>query len=331
MLEKPDLPDETIEACLRDEYGIEAAEIAFLPLGADAATAVYRVNDDTEAYFLKLRHGDFDETAVAVPRFLSDHGVGHIITPVQTRDGRLWTRVSDFAATLYPFVEGWNGREAPPLERHWVELGVALRAMHTLELPPSLAERIPRETFSSYWRDMVRGFQARVEDTVYAESVAARCAQFVREKRREINGLVARAEELAEELHAQPPPYVLCHGDIHAWNLLIEADGALYIVDWDTLILAPKERDLMFVGAGLGIGDTPEEAALFYRGYRATDINLDALAYYRFERIVEDIAAFCQQLLLTDEGGADREQALGYLTDSFLPGHVVERAYGTDW
>lgn len=83
----------------------------------------------------------------------------------------------------------------------------------------------------------------------------------------------------------------------------------------------------MFVGAGLGIGDTSAGAALFYQGYGAAEIDAAALAYYRSERIVEDIAAFCQQLLLTDEGGADREQALGYLTDSFLPGHVVERTF----
>ncbi len=329
MLEKPDLPDEKLIACLRADYGIEAAGIAFLPLGADANTAVYRVAAAATAYFLKLRRGAFDDTSAAVPRFLGEHGVGLIIAPVETRGGRLWTHVDEFSAILYPFVDGRNGHDAPPSQRHWVELGAALRRMHMTALPPDLAERIPRETFSPFWRNMVRDFQGMAEATVFEEPVAARCAAFMREKRAEIDGLVTRAETLAADLMTQPPSFVLCHGDIHAWNLLIGGDGALYIVDWDTLILAPKERDLMFVGAGLGIGDTPEGAALFYQGYKETDINRDALAYYRCERIVEDIAAFCQQLLLTDEGGADREQGLGYLMDSFLPGHVVERAYRT--
>ncbi|MFN8483589.1 MAG: aminoglycoside phosphotransferase family protein [Anaerolineae bacterium] len=327
MLERPDLPDATIIACLREDYGVYAADVAFLPLGADANTAVYRVADGPRAYFLKLRRGDFDETSVTVPRFLRDHGVAPVIAPLACLDGRPWTRVADFAATLYPFIEGRNGQETPPSDRHWVELGAALKGMHTVNLPPALAERISRETFSPSWRDMVRDFQARAEDTAYAEPVAARCAAFLRAQRAEIDSLVARAEALAPGLQAQTPALVLCHGDIHAWNLLIAADGGMYIVDWDTLILAPKERDLMFVGAGLGIGDTPEAAALFYQGYGETDLNQAALAYYRCERIVEDIAAFCQQLLLTDAGGANREQALGYLTDSFLPGHVVERAF----
>lgn len=327
MLEKPDLPDDKLITCLHADYGIDVADVAFLPLGADANTAVYRVAGNTTTYFLKLRRGAFDETSVAVPCFLSDHGVAPIIVPIETRDKRLWTHVDDFAATLYPFVEGRNGHDAPPLERHWVELGAALNRMHTVTVPPELGERIPRETFSPFWRNMVRDFQAMAEATVFEEPVAARCAAFMRAKRDVIDGLVARAEALAADLTARPLPFVLCHGDIHAWNLLIGADGALYIVDWDTLIFAPKERDLMFVGAGLGIGDTPAGAALFYQGYGKIEIDRDALAYYRCERIVEDIAAFCQHLLLTDEGGADRAQALGYLTDSFLPGHVVERAF----
>ena len=56
VLEKPDLQDENIIACLQDEYGLLVVQIAFLPLGADLNTAVYRVvADDETSYFLKLR------------------------------------------------------------------------------------------------------------------------------------------------------------------------------------------------------------------------------------------------------------------------------------
>lgn len=54
------------------------------------------------------------------------------------------------------------------------------------------------------------------------------------------------------------------------------------------------------------------------------------MAYYRYERIVEDIAAFCEQLLLSEGGGADREQSLRYFVSSFLPTHVVDIAYRSD-
>jgi hypothetical protein len=43
-----------------------------------------------------------------------------------------------------------------------------------------------------------------------------------------------------------------------------------------------------------------------------TEINLAVLACYRFERIVQDMAAFCEEILLITEGGVDREQGLRY-------------------
>jgi spectinomycin phosphotransferase len=48
------------------------------------------------------------------------------------------------------------------------------------------------------------------------------------------------------------------------------------------------------------------------------------LSFYRFERIVQDIAAYCEQIFLSNEGGEDREQAYQYLTSNFLPGGVLE-------
>ena len=52
----------------------------------------------------------------------------------------------------------------------------------------------------------------------------------------------------------------------------------------------------MFIGGGQGFaGLTPqEEEGLFYRGYGEAQIDPVAPAYYRYERIVEDIAVFCQ-------------------------------------
>jgi hypothetical protein len=46
MLEKPDIQDEKISACLQHEYGLPVVQVVFLPLGADLNTAVYRVVAD---------------------------------------------------------------------------------------------------------------------------------------------------------------------------------------------------------------------------------------------------------------------------------------------
>jgi spectinomycin phosphotransferase len=94
-------------------------------------------------------------------------------------------------------------------------------------------------------------------------------------------------------------------------------------------MLAPKEKDLMFIG-GCYLWNSARVEALFYQGYGQAEIDAMALAYYRYERIIEDIAAFCQQLLLTSEGGKDREQSYLYFTSQFLPNHEVEIVFKTD-
>jgi spectinomycin phosphotransferase len=92
----------------------------------------------------------------------------------------------------------------------------------------------------------------RSKTGAFDEPVAAQLALIVRARAEEIHYLMRKANQLSSELQAQEPEFVLCHSDIHADNLLIDPTGRLYIVDWDNPILAPKERDLMFVGGGVG-------------------------------------------------------------------------------
>ena len=54
------------------------------------------------------------------------------------------------------------------------------------------------------------------------------------------------------------------------------------------------------------------------------------MAFYRYERVIEDLAAYAEQLLLTDEGGADREEGYRRFTGNFEPGQTIEIAEKTD-
>ena len=333
MLEKPVLHDATIIACLREEYGLPIVQVDFLPLGADQNTAVYRVvaHDGTPC-FLKLRRGDFDEISVALPRLLSDQGMAEIIAPLATTTGKLWAHLAGFTVILYPFVEGQNAYEIDLSDRHWRDFGAVLKRLHTAAVPPALMEHIKREAYVARWRESVKRFMAAADDSAFDDPIARQVVVLLQARRDQILGLVARAEQLAELLQARPPELVVCHADIHAGNILIDTSGVLYLVDWDTVILAPKERDLMFVGAGLfGARRSPQdEEALFYQGYDRTQIDYTALAYYRYERIIQDIAEYCAQLLLTNAGGDDREQSLRYLTANFLPGGTIALACAAD-
>ena len=176
---------------------------------------------------------------------------------------------------------------------------------------------------------MVKRFQAQVEEINFKDPVAAKLAAFMKAKRDEIDQVVRRAEELAVGLQTGSPAFVLCHADLHPGNLLIAEDSALYIVDWDAPLLAPKERDLALVG-GCNTWNDDQRVALFYQGYGPVEVNRAAMAYYRYERVLQDIAAFCEQLLLTDIGGEDREQSYCYFASNFLPGQEIELARQAD-
>lgn len=334
MLEKPDLHDSQLIACLNTEFAWAVDQLTFLPLGADQNTAVYRaVTIDSQSYFVKLRRGAFDEMGVVVPTLLHSQGIASIIAPLTTRSRQLWAKLDTFNVMLYPYIEGRNGYEVVLSQQQWSALGQALKAMHTAPLPPDVTTRIQRETYSAHWRDSVKQFQAQAAATTFADPVAAQLASLLNAHRAEVNHLVNRAEQLAAVLHAQTSEFVLCHADIHAGNILVDIDGTLYIVDWDTLILAPKERDLMFFGGGQGWAGgltAAQEEALFYRGYGQTVVDPVALVYYRFERIVQDIAAYCEQILLTDGGGEDRQNGLRQLSSQFQPGAVIDIAFQSE-
>jgi len=328
MLEKPALADEKILALLGEIYGLSVARAEFLPLGADVNTAVYRAAcADATLYFLKLRKGLFDEVSVLIPRLLHDCGVGAVIEPLRTLDGALWAHLDGYTCVLYPYVEGQSGFEAALTDAQWTAFGEALRAVHAAVLPAALVQKVQTERYSPYWRQQVRQFQALAGNGGFTDPLAARMAAFMRGHQGVIYRLLERAEQCALILQARPPQPVLCHADIHAGNLLLARDGSVYLVDWDNPILAPKERDLMFIGGGVGgIWNSEREDSLFYRGYGPAELNRAALVYYRYEREIEDIAAFCEQILLSHGAEDDRRQGYGYFTSSFLPNGVIEIA-----
>lgn len=334
MLEKPNIPDELIISHLQEEYGIEIAQLEFLPLGADLGTAVYQVvTDEGIEYFLKLRKG-FEEIVVTVPLFLKSQGIEEIIAPFRTKSNQSWAEFGEYKMILYPFIEGKDGFERELTDIHRKTLGVALKGIHTAQIPPELKKLIPKETFDPKWRESLKLFQEQVESNFYEDVTAAKLAQFMKSRRDEITHLIERTEELASHLQSRPLEFAPCHTDIHGGNILIRTDGqlpVLHIVDWDNPLLAPKERDLMFIGGGIdNIWKSEREEAIFYEGYGKIEINLSAMTYYRYERVIEDLAVICEQLLSTDEGGADRERSYGWFASNFEPGSTIDIAKNTD-
>ncbi|HEX6817540.1 MAG TPA: aminoglycoside phosphotransferase family protein [Ktedonobacterales bacterium] len=333
MLTPPDLAPETILAMVRNAYGLRATQAAFLPLGADVDAAVYRISIDADGtYFLKLRRAGFDEIAVAVPSYLHAQGISEVMAPIPTTVGaRLWASAYGFSWILYPYFEGRDGYEVTLSDGQWGTLGRSLKAVHRTVLPPTLAALVPRERYSPrQWRDTVRAFDAEVATRGYSDPYARGLAEFWVSVRDEIRMMLERTERLGGVLRSRADAadsFVLCHSDLHPGNVLVSANGALTIVDWDNPILAPKERDLMLLDGGVASEwNDPRQDALFFAGYGPTQIDPIALSYYHYERILADLASFGAQIFGAQGGTEDREWGLGMVKGNFLPGQSIELA-----
>lgn len=333
MLEKPDLSDEAIISCLQAEYGMQMVDIAFLPVGGDLSTAVYcAVADDATPYFCKLRRDVFDEISVEIPKYLSEQGIAQIIPPFTTKTGELWAKLDTFRLVLYPFVEGTSGYEVELSERQWADFGAALKRAHSAFIPSVLRRKIRQESYSPEWRERCRHVIYRLDRETFNDPITVDMAVFLSPKREMILEAVERAENLAGALASRPMEFVLCHSDVHPGNLFIDTKGSLFIVDWDYPMLAPKERDLMFIGGGQGFMPyiAEQEEMLFYRGYGKSQLDPLALAYYRYERGITDIAVECERVLSNALVEQDRAKALAILQLYFLPGCTIEMAYKSD-
>jgi spectinomycin phosphotransferase len=328
MLVKQPLSDKLIIDCLNTNYNIKVVRLTFLPLGADMNASVYKVEaHDQTSYFVKIKRGHHHDIGIAVVELLRNAGIQEIIPAIKTTHNQPTQYIDDFTIIVYPFIEGQDGFNRTLTDEQWLTFGKMLRQVHEIDVPSSMQHQVRREAYSSKWREIVRSLYTHIEAEPIGDEIALQLLAFMRVNRLTIHRLVDRSEQLAKILQNESPKFVLCHSDIHGGNILIGNNNTIYIVDWDDPIMAPKERDLMFIGGGIAnVWNKPHEEALFYKGYGKTEINMTILAYYRHERIVEDIASYGQALLLTMTGGENRPEMYKHFIAMFEKNGVVDIA-----
>lgn len=332
MIENPPPSMHDVLTCLRMCYGIEPLMLDPLLSGADLSATVFKAQiRNHPPYFIKVKHGHHHDTGVIITELLQNAGIQQIVPIVKTIDGQSTVRVGDSTIIVYPFVDGRDGFNRDLTDNQWVTLGKVMKQIHEMNVPPSIQEKIQRESYSPKWQQAVRGLYPLLELESIGDSAASDLLTFMKQHKATIHRLVDRAEQLAQKAQEQSSPLVLCHSDLHGGNILISEKSAIYIVDWDDPIMAPKERDLMFIGGGVAnVWNKLHESEKFYKGYGNAEINKTLLAYYRHERIVEDIAIYGQHLLQMTEGGAERITWYKQFTEQFDPQGVVEIAFKTD-
>jgi spectinomycin phosphotransferase len=228
-------------------------------------------------------------------------------------------------------LDASTGAEVGLSAEQWRELGAVLKQIQTVPLTPELTRLVGREAFRPTRRELIADLDALLT-AASDDPVVAELAALWRARQDVIHALVERTDELGRQLAWSSFPQVLCHADLHTWNVLVGVDQSLWIVDWDEAILAPKERDLMFVVGGIGHGLVqPRDTEGFFQGYGEVAIDPRLLAYYRAAWAVQDVAACGGQVLaLPTLGEATRRAALDGFVDLFEPGNLIEAARAVD-
>lgn len=236
-----------------------------------------------------------------------------------------------YILAVYPFVKGADGFTQRLTHKQWISLGKTLRQLHDLHVPWALLPQVRTERFSPEHRDAVRQLQQQLDSIQAPDQVAERLLESLQTHQTTIQRLVDRAEQLAQQAKVRSHSFVLCHADIHGGNVLLDHEERLYIVDWEDPVLAPRERDLMFIGGGIAnVWNDPAEEQAFYQGYGDIAIDRSLLAYYRHERIVGDIAECSRDLLKESVSLKDRDTMYQHFLDMFTPGGVIDIAFMTD-
>jgi len=330
MLKKP-IQEQQIIELFKAHYGIDIQVMQFISGGADTNALVYKADAKSKSYFIKIKYGLHDEINLSIIRLLHDAGIKEIIFPVHTLEGKLFKQLDQFKIIAYPFIDAPNGFTQDLTEKQWNQLGKALRKIHETSIPDSIQQQLRKETYPTKWREIVRSFYNKIKSETSDDKITADFKSFFKNNIHLIHQLVNSTEELSKKLRPDLNKYVLCHSDIHAGNVLVASDDSIYIIDWDEPMLAPKERDLMFIGGGVGnVWNKSKEIPYFYEGYGDTNIDKTILSYYRHARIVEDIALFGQDLSSHDHSDQSRLAMLKHFKAMFDPNGVVEIAFATN-
>jgi len=265
VLTPPDgFSDDTLAAVLGRGWGVTAATMTYRAVGfgshhwvvVDAAGVRWFVTVDDlkvkrdwlgeplDAAFGRLR------ASLAAARELLDCGRDFVVAPVPARDGEPLIRANDrFGVALYPFVDGQSfewGEFSSPGHRLGV-LGLVV-GVHTA--PDAVRRHAVADDFRVPHRDELEsalGSGAPPDRGPYARPAAL----LLRRNAAPIRRLLDRYDELAEAGRSDPSRAVLTHGEPHPGNTMLAAGGWL-LIDWDTALVAPPERDLWSLDPGDG-------------------------------------------------------------------------------
>jgi spectinomycin phosphotransferase len=294
----PDISDAELAALLRTGWQLGPVDLEHLPVGFGGYH--WRVADDAgNRWFVTAqdRAATYSRELMAAMQTaaaLAESGLDFVVAPERASGGEAARSLGPrYAVTVFPYHEGTSGQWGDVLTGADLAAVTQMLAVLHRAAPPAgipvrslaLAERAVLEA-------SVRERGAPWSGGPFAEPARA----LVAEHAASLTGALARFDRLAETVRGDGRPLVVTHGEVHPGNLL-RTEGRLLLVDWDSVGLAPPERDLWWVG----------EAAATYTSLSGLPVSQDALELYRLRWVLDDIGEFLAEFRAPHRRTADTE------------------------
>ena len=301
------VPPEDVETSalidsLADGWGFDVATIDYAAVGFGsyhwvatdvAGTRGFVTVDDLERkpWLGDTRESAFDGLirAFGSAVTLREAGLSFVLAPILTRDLETVRRIgARHSIALFPFVEGQAGRFGEydtPEERAAVVTMLAQLHQATSAVD-SVARRMDVDLPGrGHLESALQEVNQRWSGGPFSEPARQALARHASE----VAELLGLFDRLSRDVATRGIEWVVTHGELHGGNV-IRTDGSHVLVDWDTVALAPAERDLwMLVG---DVGDDPTAYANA-TGHQPDPVAMD---FFRLTWDLADLAAFTDVL-----------------------------------
>jgi spectinomycin phosphotransferase len=288
---------------LRDgwDFGVDAAEYAAVGGGsyhwvvADE-TGLCRfvtVDDlDQKAWLGATRAEAFDglrrafDTSVA----LRDTGLPFVVAPLPTRQGESLRRLdSRYTIALFPFVEGEAGEFGYYESDEDGRRAVVAMLAELHQATAAAGSAVRTVGFDLPGRHHLEAALRDLDEAWTGGPLSELARDAVRDSASVIAELLALADRLAADAQTRGGDWVVTHGEPHAANVM-RAGKSRFLVDWDTVALAPPERDLWMPVVG---GADAADRYLYATG---TQVDGAALDFFRLTWDLKDLAEYLNVL-----------------------------------
>jgi hypothetical protein len=303
-----DLTTTDLTAALTRHWGVAVASVTYRPVGAGShhwavtdptGGGWFVTADDLE---VKRQSGaeELDDAygrlrqALDTARSLRAAGARFVVAPLPTAGGRPLIRLTDrYALAMYPMIDGesfaWS--EVTDPERRDAVLAMLIEVHRAA---PEIARRAPADDFAVPHRDAL---DAALDGAAAPECgpYADRAAALIAANAEAVGRLLERYDLLAAG--ADRGRAVLTHGEPHPGNIMRTAAG-WRLIDWDTAMTAPPERDLWQLGGDLTA----------YTEATGVAVRPELLEMYRLRWDVAEIAEVADRFRRPHTGDADDDE-----------------------